>query len=599
MISEIWVGGYNIGNYYLKIREGHPSLSVRRRKTDGGTDVTIVARFSPLRVINPLTRRPELGVFIPNLNHWRSEAAASLHRFACEMPVRDRCESILFLKYAKEFILRAWRDKDTVRDHDIPNFRVFLEKYSNYPGPRKRALQELRDGLFTAKTHGRNDIAASKGFMKFEIYDEPKAPRAINSYSDTSKVLLAGICHAVDKKTFATKWFVKGSNPKTWPLRLEELFGGEPVVGTDFTSFEAHHSGIFAQAIRFWWLHMVRNVTGAKHVKDLVSYMMGARNECSFRHTHVSVDERLMSGALWTSSANGMLNLLLSSYISSRSKNKTTDVNVLVEWSLNDFRGLVEGDDGLCLDVGQDPTIADRLGLKLKWERAQDYSSAGFCGIVCTRGSTGVLKNPISVLRKFFVLEKNTAQFRETKQMALVRAKALSYKYTFGKCPVIGAMCDWVLRMTKSFQVDIKAVRDVYERELLIEAIQNCAWKEKTEVDMDSRILVHTRFGLPVETQLAYENAFSQCNGKVLELDLGMCTTITDQYHERIFHYSDLNNIPIAPILDAARIDLDRVNSILSRKPIISKQIKTAQMTHQEHDLLPPVSVNDHDIPVF
>ena len=63
---------------------------------------------------------------------------------------------------------------------------------------------------------------------------------------------------------------------------------------------------------------MVRCLPGAKVLKDLVCYLMGARNECSFKHVHASVDERLMSGALWTSSANGMLNLLLSSYISAR-----------------------------------------------------------------------------------------------------------------------------------------------------------------------------------------------------------------------------------------------------------------------------------------
>lgn len=115
------------------------------------------------------------------------------------MPQGDLQEQLMFVKYAKAFIKNAWRPEDTVRIEDVVNFRTFLEKYSNYPGPRKRALLELRESLNICHTKGKKDVAACKGFIKFECYDEPKAPRAINSPSDESKTILAALCHAVDK----------------------------------------------------------------------------------------------------------------------------------------------------------------------------------------------------------------------------------------------------------------------------------------------------------------------------------------------------------------------------------------------------------------
>lgn len=517
------------------------------------------------------------------------------------MPQGDLQEQIMFMKYAKAFIKKAWRPEDTVRTEDVVNFRTFLEKYSNYPGPRKRALLELRESLNICHTKGKKDVAACKGFIKFECYDEPKAPRAINSPSDESKTILAALCHAVDKKTFAKKWFVKGSNPKTWPTRLEDTFGGSPVVGTDFTSFEAHHAGFFASIVKFWWLHMVRQLPGAKALKDLVSYLLSARNECSFKHVHASVDERLMSGALWTSSANGMLNLLLCSYLSARAVNPLAGPDQLAAWAVTDFKGFCEGDDGICLDVGQDELLAQRLGLRLKWEHAPDYSKAGFCGIVCQRGKHGVLKDPISVIRKFFTLEAKTDQMRPTKQSGLMRAKALSYKYTFGNCPVIGHMCDWVLRITKGVTIDIKAVRDVYERDRILEALEAKAWREATVIDIESRELVESRFGMTIEQQVQLEKVFSECTTSECHFDLSGFMKPADFYHVQRFLFKSETGKRIfaAPPISQEHPDLMTLINAMKKPVIRSPFIKQRAERRAKYQLCVPGVVNDLDIAIF
>ena len=190
---ELYIGAYSIGHYRLKIRQPDPSLCLKLRRTDGGTLDCVAARYSFIRVLNPVTRFPDLGPFYTNQNHWTSDCAAACHRYACRMPEGDLLEQTMFMKYAKEFIKKAWPLENTVRVEDIPPYREFLEKYSNYPGPRKRALLELRESLFVLSTEGKEAVSACKGFIKFECYDEPKAPRGINSPSDMSKTLLAAL----------------------------------------------------------------------------------------------------------------------------------------------------------------------------------------------------------------------------------------------------------------------------------------------------------------------------------------------------------------------------------------------------------------------
>lgn len=484
--------------YYLKTKYKH----TRERKP--------MLVCGPMMAFDERDLKPCLALPIPDNNFCFNEVAATISRFATEMPDPKPDRAMHFYSYAKSFIMKNWNE--TVLDEDIPSLATFLREMANYSGSRVKNLLKLRSTLMRTCNSGNRKTTKCKGFIKHETYPEYKAPRAINSYTDESKTLLAPLCHAIDKKTFKSKFFVKGSNPKTWPERLENLFGGEPVVGTDFTAFESHHRGVFAKAVRFWMLHMVRKVSGNKPLKDLIALMTSMRNECAFKHTIVEVDERLMSGAMWTSSANGVLNLLINSYLAADAVG-LVNPDEMADWSVRDFKAVFEGDDGLAMEYGQKDSTIEELGLVLKLERQMNYSRAGFCGIVCERGRPDVLKDPRDVVAKFFWLPPKYGTWRRSKQMGLLRAKALSYKYTFGNSPIIGEMCDWVLRETSGHCENWDAVHDGYHMQLDASQMLE-ARKSNINVTWESRVLVEERFGISVQAQMLIESAFLNAKGK-------------------------------------------------------------------------------------
>jgi hypothetical protein len=195
------------------------------------------------------------------------------------MPGYNGDEMKLFTEYYREFIALAFQP---LRDDEVPGFKQWLD-HTSYSGARKNALIKLREEILC---HDGKHFAV-KSFIKDEFYSEPKNPRAINSYTDESKTLLGALFHAIDKKTFATRFFVKGSNPKTWPQRLEELFGNMPVLTTDFSSFEAHHWGALARVPYYWALHMIRDLTRVCFLRDMVAVMMLGVNEVAFNRIRV------------------------------------------------------------------------------------------------------------------------------------------------------------------------------------------------------------------------------------------------------------------------------------------------------------------------
>jgi len=264
---------------------------------------------------------------------------------------------------------------------------------------------------------------------------------------------------------------------------------------------------------------MIRNLSGIKHMKHLVAKLMLGRNDIDFRTCHVEVDQRLMSGAMWTSSANGVLNLMIMSYLSAKSSTDG-DVNALSDWALHNFRGLVEGDDGICEHVGVSEELIAKMGLDLKFDVARDFTEANFCGITCDKESLVVIKDPIPVLRKFFVLPARYQNARRSVQLGLLRSRALSYAYNFHDCPVIGALVDRVLFETRSLKA-IEA-RDVlsYHGCGIEEAQREKVWTNTANVSMSSRTIVERSFGLSVDRQIEIENCLRAGQWEIDLLDL-------------------------------------------------------------------------------
>lgn len=454
--------------------------------------------------------KPYLCPVCPDLNFFPNEVVALQSRVGTMMPTAKAKERDELMTFSKLFIEQEW--PNGIDPKDVPDFMKWINELTNYQPGRKKALKAIRLNTQIYETSGRDNVFSCKGFIKRENYPSYKAPRMINSPTDLSKVLIAPLCHAMDKATFKSKFFVKGSNPKTWPQRLERVFGSKAVCATDFTACESHHKDHIVKIIKYWMLHMVRRIPGHRIAKDIVCMLMDQRNICHFRNSVASVDQRLMSGAMWTSSANGMFNLLVNSYMAATSKlGRNSTIQERVDWARKEMSAVFEGDDGLIEDVGQTEQLMSDLGLKLKLERHNDYGTAGFCGIVCPRFESGVAKDPYEVMKSFFWLPPKYDALKESKRLGLLRAKAMSYKYVFGGNPIITEMCDWVLYETRSFAANYEDVANGWHRALSHEQERNA--RIVTAITMQSRLTCERKFGIDFNTQLRVEELFRSAWG--------------------------------------------------------------------------------------
>jgi len=513
-----------VGHYRVEVREPDPSLKIRVHADVDKQRVQVVGCYTSIRYSQPgFGTRPILVPFHPSGDVF-NQISATIHRFACKMPDPYVSRERDFEAFVKTIVPLMF--VELPHDEDVPAFHEWLQQ-SKYPGSRKLYFKRLYEKL----QHFGGEAAFVKSFIKDEGYDEPKNARGINSPSDISKVLLAPIFHAIDEFTYRTKWFVKHTNPRDWPERMEQLFNDDQVFETDFKSMEAHHRGIYSRCVYFWMMHMMRSLTKVRELKDLVSRLVLGRQSVFFRDISVAIDYRMMSGAQWTSSGNAFLNLMVISYLASTTRMPDADIQTRVDWVLHDFRALVEGDDGICAADHFDPNLIKELGLSLTMSKHNDFSDAKFCGVICDRSDHVIVKDPISFLRKFFVLPAKYAQSSDKVKFALLRARALSYKCNFGNSPVIGPVCDHVLSLTRSFQPRYDAdVLTWWGMNSIKSAITEKLFLHTAVVPLTTRVVVEQRFGLTIAEQCDIESKFD-CVTICPILDLSSHATLDQINH--------------------------------------------------------------------
>lgn len=492
--------GYEHGHYQVKINEPDDSLTIRLRKHASERAGPVGVYLTALVDHHGTVQGP---LFKP-LPHTRINQIASIvHRFGRKMPWHDGDERKSLLKFSKEMIMKIFTP---IVACDVPSFDTWINN-SGYPGSRRKYLTELRRSI----TQINSDVFTSKSFLKDEGYLSPKQPRSINSYTDESKVILGPLVHAIDKATFKNKYFVKGQNVRDRPRVLFDMFSKRKVMGTDFSSFEAHHANELAEIVHFWFMHMIRNCNISNMHKRMISRMVKGVNTSVFSQVQCEVSQRLMSGALWTSSSNGVLNLMLMMYLSARTvlerrRGMAFTHEDLIAYACYEFNGLVEGDDGICEEVNVDEAIIRRLGLELKLDHYDNFGDASFCGIVCDPEELENVSDPVKFLRGFFILPAKLAEARDNVLKTQLRAKALSYKYALNNCPIIGPVCQAVCDATRGITVCLDtAETDSYKRHLLADAIVARVWRDKPCVSLKTRLLVERKFGVTVERQIEIE----------------------------------------------------------------------------------------------
>lgn len=449
-------------------------------------------------IVDPYLQIPTLLNLHPDKRSLPNQISCVTQRIGTQMDVPDGDTMKDFINFYKKFIIVFYPQ---ITDRHIRSWSACMQD-KDYPGGRKFVLMTLRKNMkcFTKKTRG------VKGFVKDEGYAKAKPPRPIDSYSDESKAFFAPIMEAVDHALFSLPWFVKGTNPMNWASMLRDLFGNGPVLETDFSSMEAHHWGSLARAWHFAVMHITRNCTGLKPFRRLFSQMVLGTNHIEFSTIKVQLDQGLMSGALWTSSQNASLNLLLMVYLSAKNTHPEWSVDQIILNFQDYFVCKAEGDDAITSASAVKAEVIKKLGLKLTFDVAPNFGLASFCGNVCDPVELKVLFDPIRVLRSFFIFPMKYSDSSDKVHKTLSRCKAMSYMTYLHDCPIVGVLCDVVCARTRSHDVrPYLAELEPHKRDHVRLALETKPWLTKSRPSDRSRIIVETKFGVSVARQLQIE----------------------------------------------------------------------------------------------
>lgn len=445
--------------------------------------------------------RPDLDAYVNKL-----DSAAT--RFGIEMPTPKLGSDVR--QFADLFFQHYFPKCDS-------NVNVMFDewaRHSKYPEKKIKELRELSKVPFLTNKHFKNN-----SFIKSEAYDDYKHPRGINAYSDTLKAVCGPIQHALDEAIYALPWCVKHQNVEDRPRLLKDLFGDVSVCGTDFTSMEAHHRGAYAGIRQSWKSWVGSNIPGIEVYLELINWKNFGVNYSSYKGITTVVEETLMSGDSSTSSDNLVLDMVLIFYIIL--KTKFGDPKQHVD-KIKDIKALFEGDDGIFEQINPDPQLIIDMGIKLKIENYDNCGLASFCGIVADIEELVCVTDPKKILAGFGVLSPFYSEFGHLKKKALLRAKAMSYAVLYNNTPIIGELCQYVMRCTRSISIDpIRNRLDKYEYQGLERADK--VWLKKPCVGLSTRKLVHQLYNISIEKQLEIEQYFrTAMTLKPFDFDIAM-----------------------------------------------------------------------------
>lgn len=313
-----------------------------------------------------------------------------------------------------------------------PSFDEWLAG-CDYPLERKAELASVFDDLHGAPPN-RKQRRKIASFIKSESYYEFKHARWINSRSDAFKAWSGPWFKAIEERVFALPWFIKHTPVPERPSKVAGLLRpGARYYATDHTAFEAHMGPEFMAACELTvYRYMLQRFPD---VADLICKTIGGVNHGATRRgVQFRVKGRRMSGDMCTSLGNGLTNLLLWAFFCREKK---------CEWD-----GFVEGDDGIFATVGSAPTRADYLdlGFDLKIEEGNDPRVMSFCGIVAADGQN--VRDPAKLLTHFGWTSSCIGAGLAVRK-SLLRAKALSLLYENPHCPILRAIADRALVLTR------------------------------------------------------------------------------------------------------------------------------------------------------
>lgn len=454
-----------------------------------------------LKTRKPLRFTPNLDLElaaqpIPDIYNSATLLAGGMKRFLFLPPQADE----QLLDELGEFIDKWILDnlKPLAADTNV-DFDEYIEN-TNYPQSRKDALRRewvengrnLTDKHFVVKQHGKD-----------ENYPSYKHARAINSRSDAFKAATGPWFKAIEKEVFKNPWFIKYVPSRQRSRHIyEKLYKeGRIYYSTDYTSFESLFTARIMSLVEIkLYKYMTQDMIDANWFIQMLAVLTGT-NTVNSKWFSVKVDATRMSGEMCTSLGNGFSNLMFWLFLCSKRGCETG--------------GFVEGDDGVFYVEGDAPTKEDfeRLGLVVKMEKHEKLHTASFCGNIFHPEVCTTLTDPRPVLADFGWLPYRYMRSKSAVHKSLLRCKALSYAHQYPNHPIIGALCDYILRITSGIHTEHLLNKQGYfnswELDQLIEAHKSTPSSTDNDIDIRNRFLIEELYGVTVEAQLQYEAYFN------------------------------------------------------------------------------------------
>lgn len=379
---------------------------------------------------------------------------------------------------------------------------------NSYTAKRKEKLTELAETHYATKNRPTKEILQCNMFMKDEFYEDKKHARLIISRTDTFKGIVGPYIHAFDKELFHghfSNHFVKGKDSAWKVARMKEIESKFPMfMETDYSSFEGSQCASIQNAIECQVLrHFLKNYpkiwSYVKATFDPPSYdrkpkkneKRKATFDISSRYHQLHLVGNRKSGEMWTSSGNGLTNLVIMMFLA-KEKNLSWD-------------GIVEGDDGFFGVTNQDITSDDysKLGFTIKLAYETDPNYLSFCGLRFSRNADLVV-DPENLNRIGWVVKRQYFSAKKKKRLSLLKAKALSLLAEAPACPITSTLAKSLIRniRTKEDYSDLDAWYIDWLRHEKVDYTKEIS--EKTRLDFS------IMFGIPVSTQKSIERSFME-----------------------------------------------------------------------------------------
>ncbi|KPA84471.1 RNA-dependent RNA polymerase [Leptomonas pyrrhocoris] len=419
--------------------------------------------------------------FHPDKHYWQNQLAAVSHRYGCKMPDPAKREIAEFSNFVRK------RFKFFDKCHDWHSHDSWLET-SNYNEARKRELYEgfIKDSIKWSHNN--------KSFIKDEGYDEYKMPRAINSYSDSTKYFLGPYIKSLEKKFFRNKFFVKGKSNRERDEVLRHTFGDSKVLYTDFSHFESHHRGVYAQLFVDFLYYMGGDCLEFQAARHLI---LGS-NKSTFSSIEASCKSRLMSGALWTSFQNSFLNFFVMAYLNYK---KTA---VKRQFRIESLKMFIEGDDGIMKHFNYNNRIIKRLGLCLKINSAEHFSLASFCGRVISQNAC--FTEPTKAIDKLCWFPMRMHSMKENARRAVFKARAMSLLENNENCPILDPLARKIIQMNRNIDARVALKHfSAYERDILQDFDFSPRKLDPSDISYENRVLMEQLYGITVDQQIWFE----------------------------------------------------------------------------------------------